>query len=71
MFKCKHPAHLLEVKKHHTSVKQDEDFTKINYHLFCSKCDKDVNISFISLNGGVKDFLKIPCQKLPPRSKSR
>jgi len=64
MFKCKHPAHLLGVKKHHTSVKQDEDFTKINYHLYCSKCSKDVTISFLELNGRVSAFLKRPLMNI-------
>lgn len=46
LFKCKHPSkYLIVVKGNPTRVKLDEDFTKVTFHLHCTKCGKAIDIS--------------------------
>ncbi len=57
IFTCTHPLKYLAVQKESSEVKLDEDFSKVTHHLRCTKCSKDVSISFAKLNGGVTEFL--------------
>lgn len=56
-FKCKHPADWLAVVKEHSTKTVDADFVQITYHLFCRKCNVDVNITHSKIRWGVDSFL--------------
>lgn len=58
IFKCKHPFEFLQVAKDATETPIDEDFTKISYHFYCSKCNKEVTTSYAKMVGGVDAFIE-------------
>lgn len=58
LFQCKHPAKQLQVKKDSTETIIDKDFIEVTHHLHCSWCNKDVDIKYAKLIGGVEGFLK-------------
>ena len=57
IFDCKHPASALAVKKDSSSKPLDVDFMQITHHLYCKRCNKEIDLSYAKLNGGVDAFL--------------
>jgi len=57
-FKCKHPFSALAVEKEHTTEKEDEDFTRVDYHLFCQDCQEYLTLTHVKLTHGINEFLK-------------
>jgi len=47
LFKCKHPANFLHVKKDSTEENTEHsEYKKVTYHLYCMSCGKDIKIKY-------------------------
>lgn len=54
LFKCKHPADYLVVQKDSTVDTESHPHVHvITHHLYCTRCDKKINISYIKVPGGI------------------
>lgn len=68
-FSCRHPFNALFVAKEATEVQMDEDFNKVTYHLYCSKCGEALPMSHAKLIGGVAEFMARRKSPTPPADK--
>ena len=58
LFKCKHPARALFVRTDSTSKDSDNhpgEFTIITHHLYCMKCNEQVDITYAKPHWDVMD----------------
>ena len=60
-FFCGHKAKHLHARDGMTEAPSKdfpEDFTTVTYHLYCTLCDKEINIKYAKLIGGVDAFFE-------------
>ena len=62
-FRCKHPFNRLDVRKGYTKENIDQDFDRIIMHFTCRACEKDLDIKYAEMIGGVKAFLARPMKE--------
>jgi hypothetical protein len=56
-FGCKHSFDRLAVEKEHTTSVIDDDYTAVDYHLYCTKCHKVLVLKHAKCNFTIDEMI--------------